>query len=126
MRADAERRLKVKLDTPHLVAISAAGPAGFRLYNQSPDAYRGYACLASSPTARQASTLNKDLRMLMINGTIDQRYPVEPLRRRAQRIQRRVPGLTFKTIEADHFILLTRREQTFETIRRFVTPTPTV
>ena len=52
MAADVKRRKSLDVQRPCLMAISAGGPAGFRLYNERPDRFSGYVALASAPSRR--------------------------------------------------------------------------
>ncbi len=119
MLADAEGRLGIPLKRPWLMAISAGGRGGFLLYNQQPDLFQGYVCLASVP--EYPTALRKDLRVLMINGTRDPMVPIEIARRQAGLAKRNVTSLSYKEIESDHFFILSRRAETFKEIRNFMT-----
>jgi predicted esterase len=120
MLADAERRTGVSLRTPWLMAISAGGPRGFTIYNQDPGAFAGYVCLASAPETTAARSLRNDLRILMVNGTLDQSFPIAYVRQQAALVRSRVPSLVTKEIPSDHFFLLAEQEQTFKTVKEFM------
>jgi len=120
MLADARRRLGVRLRTPWLMAISAGGRGGFRIYNRMPKAFAGYVCLASIPGTSVARRLRRDLKILMLNGTTDDMLPISLARKQAELARQAVPKLSAKEIEGDHFFLLSNREETFGAIRAFM------
>ena len=113
---DASRRLDVKLSRPWLVALSAGGPAGFAAYGAAPQRFRGFICLASRPNAGQIESLPRDANVLMLNGTRDDRFPVTAVRDRVQRQTCGMKSFRLMEIDADHFFLLTRTEETFALI----------
>jgi len=119
MLRNAERRTGAIINSPLLVGISAAGPAGFRIYNANPTAFCGYVCLASAPNSASITNLLKSLRILMINGTTDDMAPIAEVRSRAALARTCVPSLETKELPADHFFLLTRRAETCALIRNF-------
>lgn len=106
--------------TSWLMALSAGGPGGFRLYNRSPQRYHGYVCLASMPTLNSLEELDRDLKILMINGTQDTRFPIGRVRHRAHYLARRLPGFSLQEIDSDHFFLLSRLPSLTATLRDYI------
>lgn len=120
MIADAEKRLGQKIQTPWLIGLSAGGRAGFRLYNHSPEKYLGFVCLANAPETVVARNLHPNLRVLMLNGNEDRMVPIAVARHQAAIARKRVPRLQFKSIDGDHFFLLSKREETGRILRTFM------
>ncbi len=120
MLADAERRLGIDLGKPWLMAISAGGRGGFRIYNETPTAFSGYVCLAAVPGASVVRDLRPDLKILMLNGTTDAMVPIAIARKQAEAAKRKLPTLRSQEIAGNHFFLLSQREKTFGTIRAFM------
>ena len=120
MLADAETRLDAKIDRPWLMAVSAGGRAGFRIYNQMHDRFLGYIALASAPESTAARSLRKDLRILMLNGRNDRMVPLATARNQAALARRRARGLQFKEIDGDHFFMLNRRREAFAMVKSFM------
>ena len=114
--ADAGRRLGVSIRRPWLVALSAGGPAGFDFYDRSPERFRGLICLASCPQPDQIATIKPGLKILMINGVRDDRFPIATVR---QTIAPLHPQ-TVELEDADHFFLLTDRERTIRLMKNFL------
>jgi poly(3-hydroxybutyrate) depolymerase len=123
MLADAERRLGVRLEKPWLSAVSAGGRGGFRVYNERPDAFAGYICLASLPGTSVARRLRRDLNILMINGTADRMVPIVMARKQAELAKQRLPTLATAEIDGNHFFLLSKRAETFSTMKAFMKTT---
>ena len=120
MLRDAERRVGTPLTTPWLMAISAGGRGGFRIYNANPNSFTGFICLAAAPDTAIVTNLNPRLRVQMINGTRDDLMPVRIARTQVTRARRRVPGLKLYEFDTDHFFFLTRRTDTFRLIKKFM------
>ena len=120
MLSDAEHCLGTPLGKPWLMAISAGGPAGFRIYNELPATFSGYVCLASLPRTSIARRLQSDLKILMLNGTTDAMVPIALARKQAELARQAVPTLTNEEIAGNHFFLLSNQEETFGTIKAFM------
>jgi predicted esterase len=106
--------------TPWLFALSAGGPAGFSFYNDTPDQFNGLICLASCPTVEQAAILKPQLRVLMLNGSKDDRFPIEQVRATILPFRSRLQHFKANEIDSDHFFLLTASEETFRQIKSFM------
>jgi len=120
MLADAEARLKVPLQGPWLMGISAGGRGGFPIYNAMDERFQGFVCIANAPTKADANRLERDLRILMINGTKDAMVPEEIARKHARLVKARVPVFRYRTIDADHFFLLEKPVESTKLIRTFM------
>lgn len=120
MLADAKRRTGAGLGKPWLMAISAGGRGGFSIYNQLPETFSGYVCLASLPGTSVARRLRRDLKILMLNGTADAMVPIALARKQAELARQAVPALSIEEIEGNHFFILSKREETFGTIKTFM------
>lgn len=120
MLKDVKRRRSLAPRRPCLMAISGGGPAGFRLYNAAPDRFACYVSIASAPSLATVPALKKDLRILMVNGKKDAGFPVAVVQSIAGKIAERLPHFRIQLVDADHFFLLSKREETFRTIRAFL------
>ncbi len=119
--ADFEARHPgVAIDDPWLIALSAGGPAGFRLYNAAPDDFAGFVCLASAPLGLRARDFKRDLNIYMLNGATDDRIDIDDVRQMAKQFQRQIPGLKYQELPGDHFFMLTDRKETFERVRSYM------
>ncbi|MBN1671458.1 MAG: hypothetical protein JXR37_10520 [Kiritimatiellae bacterium] len=120
MLADAERRLGVTIREPWLFAISAGGRGGFVIYSQLQTVFSGYVCLAAAPEDAVIPQLRSTMNVVMINGTEDRMVPVAVARRQAAAARQRIPSLVMEEMKGDHFFLLSRREETFAIVRRYM------
>ncbi len=123
--ADVERRLNVGPTKPWLMGISAGGPAAFAIYNDEPDRFAGLVCIATCPDIRDVAKAKPELKVLMLNGIIDDRFPIEYVRHVRSQLLLRLPGLKIREIpNADHFFMLTMPDKTFSLIKDFIEPQP--
>lgn len=121
MLSHAERRLKIRLGTPWLMGISAGGRGGFAIYNDTPNQFHGFVCIANAPRTAVAKKLRPNLRILMINGTEDSLVPEPVARRQARLAHQRVPLFRYNRIDkGSHFFLLERPKETYEKIDKFM------
>jgi len=121
MLAHAERRLKIRLGKPWLMGISAGGRGGFPIYNDMPDRFRAFVCLANAPRTVDAIKLRPALRILMINGTNDSLVPEPVARRQARLAHKRVRLFRYNRIDkGSHFFLLERPKETYGKINTFM------
>src|SRR5205807_2475525 len=106
---------------PWLMAISAGGPAAFTIYNSAPTKFSGLVSLASSPEPSDIAAARGNVRILMINGAKDDRFPIEYVRDAVSQLRPRVSGLDYEELAgADHFFLLTRPEKAFAVMKDFM------
>ena len=120
MYKDVQRKRSLSIRKPCLMAISAGGPAGFRLYNEHPDRFSGYVSIASAPPLKVVPTLNDDLKILMVNGKRDSGFRIAHVQGIASKLTKRLPHFEFHALDGDHFFLLSKREETFRLIKAFV------
>jgi len=120
MLADVKRRRSLAIRKPCLMAISGGGPAGFRLYNEAPERFSCYVSIASAPSLATVGALKKDLRILMVNGKKDTGFPIAVVESIADKLARRLPPFRLHVIDGDHFFLLSKRKETFRTIKAFL------
>ena len=111
MYKDVKQRTKFSIRKPCLMGISAGGPAGFRLYSEQPDRFACYVSIASAPSRANVSALKKGLKILMVNGRHDSRFPIARVEPLAAEATRRAPGLQFHVVDGDHFFMLSKREE---------------
>ena len=120
MYKDVKRRKSFSVRKPCLMAISAGGPAGFRLYNAKPDRFACYVSLASAPALKIVPELKDNLKILMINGKQDSGFKVTYVESLASKMAERLPHFQLHVVDGDHFFLLSKREETFRIIKKFV------
>ncbi len=118
---DAQTHLGVKLNKPSwLIALSAGGPAGFAFYNDTPTRFAGLIALATCPDPKQVPELRHDLKVLMLNGTADDRYSIARVREIVRPIANRSTGWECREMESDHFFLLTKSGAMFDLVHDFM------
>jgi surfactin synthase thioesterase subunit len=120
MYQDVKQQKSLSIRKPCLMAISAGGPAGFRLYNEHPDRFACLVSLASAPPGASVPALKKDLRILMVNGKQDSGFRIAQVRAIASRLSEKLPHFQFNELEGDHFFLLSQRAETFRVIKAFL------
>jgi hypothetical protein len=118
--ADVKRRKSLTVRRPCLMAISAGGPAGFRLYNQRPDGFSCCVAIASAPSQAIVPQLKSDLKILMVNGKQDSRFPLAAVQSITTQLAQRLPHFRLHVLDGDHFFLLAKREETFRVIKEFL------
>jgi pimeloyl-ACP methyl ester carboxylesterase len=116
MVSEIQKQFSIKIRKPLLIAISAGGPTGFRIYNNNPNHFSGYVSIASSPNASTAKKLKKDLKILMLNSKQDKRFPIEKVKARLSQS----PTFKFVEIDGDHFFFLTQRNKCGKIIKDFL------
>lgn len=116
----ANRYPDVKLNKPWLFALSAGGPAGFRIYNEAPAEFAGFVCLASAPLGLRADDFRSDLNIYMLNGATDDRIDIKDVRKMVGQFQKRIPSLQYEEVPGDHFFMLTDREDCFSRIKAYM------
>ena len=109
---------------PTLMALSGAGPAAFNWYAQHQDQWAGLISLASAPDRSLNRRFTATCRLLMINGTLDRRFPIRSVRLAARSLQRRKVNVQAEELEADHFLMLTHAESVRKLLRPFVLSRP--
>lgn len=115
------QRFDIADKKPWLMPISAGGPAGFSIYSAAPVKFSGLICLASCPEEMDIAALRGNMKILMVYGAKDDRFPVEHVRAAVAKLRERVRRLSATEFAAaDHFFLLTMPKETFEAIREFI------
>jgi pimeloyl-ACP methyl ester carboxylesterase len=120
MYSDVKRRESLAIRAPCLMAISAGGPGGFRLYNEAPRRFSCLVSLAAAPSSRVLPTLKPELKVLMVNGKHDSGLPISVVQSVADRLAERLARFQFHIVDSDHYFLLTKRQETFRVIKAFV------
>jgi predicted esterase len=119
MYKDVKRRKSLSIRKPWLMAISAGGPAGFRLYNENPDRFACLVSLASAPPGASVAALKVNLRILMVNGKQDSGFRIAQVRTVASKLSKRLSHFQFHELDGDHFFLLSQRAETFRVVKAF-------
>jgi pimeloyl-ACP methyl ester carboxylesterase len=120
MYKDVKRKRPLSIHKPCLMAISAGGPAGFRLYNEHPDRFSCYVSIASAPPLAMVPALKADLKILMVNGKQDSGFRIAHVQSIASKLAGRLPHFQIHVLDGDHFFLLSKREETFRVIKAFL------
>jgi pimeloyl-ACP methyl ester carboxylesterase len=120
MCKDVKRRKSLAVRRPSLMAISAGGPAGFRLYHEQPNRFSSFVSIASAPSRAIVPKLEKDLTILMVNGKKDAGFPIAGVQSIAESLAERLPNFRMHVVDGDHFFLLSHREETFRVIKAFL------
>jgi predicted esterase len=120
MYKDVKRKRSLAIPRPCLMAISAGGPAGFRLYNEHPDRFSCLVSLASAPPLKAVPELNDKLKILMVNGKQDSGFRIAHVQLLASKLSQRLPHFEFHVVDADHFFLLSKREETFRVVKAYL------
>ncbi len=120
MLTDVQRRLKMDVEVPWLMGISAGGRGGFRIYNEAPDAFQGFVCIANAPESKVVGNLRPNLQVLMLNGSEDEMVPVNIARQYAQVVKSKVSNFQYSEIPGSHFFMLSDPEKCFDVIRKFM------
>jgi pimeloyl-ACP methyl ester carboxylesterase len=120
MQKDLLRRRRITLGKPWLMGISAGGPKGFQLYDAQPQRFAGYVSVASTPPLVLVRKMKPELRILMLNGKLDKGFRPEHAQWVADQLSPRLPHFQLHLIDADHFLMLSKREETFRAIKDFM------
>jgi pimeloyl-ACP methyl ester carboxylesterase len=120
MYQDVKQKRSLSIRNPCLMAISAGGRAGFRLYNEHPDRFSCYVSLASAPSLASVPKLKDDLRILMVNGKQDRDFGIAHVQSIASKLSPRLPHFQIEVLDGDHYFLLSKREETFRAIKAFL------
>jgi pimeloyl-ACP methyl ester carboxylesterase len=120
MYKDVKLKRPVSIHKPYLMAISAGGPAGFRLYNEKPDRFSCYVSIASAPSFGVVPVLKDNLKILMLNGRQDSGFRIARVQPIASKLAERLPHFQFHVVDGDHFFFLSKREDTFRIIKAFL------
>jgi len=121
MVQDMQRKKSLSIRAPCLMAISAGGPAGFRLYHEQPERFACYVSIASAPPPLIVPRLQSGLKILMVNGRQDSGFRIAGVQSIAAQLAERLPRFHFHVIDGDHFFLLSKRAETFRAIKAFLT-----
>ena len=120
MYKDVLQKKSFSIRKPCLMAISAGGPAGFRLYNAQPDRFSSYVSIASAPSTIIVPALKENLKILMVNGRQDSGFRIARVQSIASKLAERLPYFQSHVLDGDHFFLLSKREETFRVIKAFL------
>jgi pimeloyl-ACP methyl ester carboxylesterase len=117
----AERTLGHSIARPTLLGLSAGGFGAVRIYAQAPGRYRSLIVLAAFPPEDALNRFDKRMSVYFLAGSRESYVAsgqfergMRSLRSRGARIESRILQ------EADHFFLLSRREETLGIIRSWL------
>ena len=68
--------------------------------------------------------LKNDLKILMVNGRQDSRFPLSAVQSLTEPLAQRLPHFRLHVLDGDHFFLLSKREETFRAIKAFLEKKP--
>jgi surfactin synthase thioesterase subunit len=106
------------------MSISGGGAISFQIYNTNAVWFTDLIILASTPANETIPQLRKDLTILMINGTQDNRFPIEIVRERAELVKHQVAKLTLVELPGDHFFFLSKTQEWRTAIRKHANYSP--
>lgn len=104
-----------------LIALSQGGPAGFRFLESHPTRVRKYIPIVTSPTKYQINTVPPKSNIFMINGKKDSGFDFNWIQYVYKKFSQN-NSITFNhhVFDDDHFILLTRENEVFRLLRKFI------
>ncbi len=103
---DIQQRYSITIRKAHLMSISGGGAISFQVYSSNSVWFTDLVVLASMPASQAIPRLRSDLNILMVNGTLDNRFPIEVVRKQFERVKQKVAGTSFAELPADHFFFL--------------------
>ena len=120
MYKDVKRRHALDIRKACLLAISAGGPAGFWIYNQHPNRFSCLVSLASAPSPGVVPARKRGPENPHDQRRDDSGFRISKVQSTADKIAARLQHFEFHVVEGDHFFLLSKREETFKTIKAFL------
>ncbi len=103
---DIQQRYSITIRKSHLMSISGGGAISFQIYSTNSVWFTDLVVLASMPDGQTIPQLRNDLTILMINGALDDRFPIEIVRDRVGLVKQQVGKTSFVELPADHFFFL--------------------
>lgn len=105
---DIRQRFRIAISTAHLMSISGGGAISFEIYNSNHWWFSDLTVFASMPRNHAIRSFREDLKILMINGSKDSRFPISNVQRSFATLKNRVPGANLETIDSDHFFFISQ------------------
>ena len=118
--SDFGKKISICERKPWLMGISAGGYSVFRFYANGHNSFQGGVSIASLCPDNLISKLNKDMKLLMINGDREQGMSVELLKNHFNSISRKVDNFESELVDGTHFFLFTKEERVGEIIQDFI------
>ena len=123
--AAASKRLGLPLTKRSLVGLSAGGYGACQLYVAAAQGFSQFICLACCPPANTVGRYPRDAQPRFLSGGDEPFVTSGDFQRIAELVRRSCPGVEAATIPgADHFFLLTHREETVAYLRRWLAMGP--
>jgi pimeloyl-ACP methyl ester carboxylesterase len=117
----AEKKLGHETKSPVLIGLSAGGFGACRIYAQLPKQFSRLVVLAAYPPNETLGRFNKGMSVRFLAGAKEDYVQSGLFGRDMQSIRPRVGDLQFQTVpDANHFFLLSKKEQTLKILRSWL------
>jgi hypothetical protein len=123
MRKDAMKRLGIEKHgvKPWLLALSDGGAKASDIYRENMKDYAGLVLIATEMSSTSAGKLGADGVVMMLNGSIDRRFPIRKIRAQVKAVRKRVKGFRFVEIKGgDHYFMMMKEKRCFDEIKKFI------
>jgi pimeloyl-ACP methyl ester carboxylesterase len=119
--AAAEQKLGHAIARPTLIGLSAGGFGAVRIYTRSPERFRGLVVLAAYPPEDTMNSFDKRMSAYFLAGSRESYVASGQFARSMRSLRSRGVTIESSTLrDADHFFLLSRREETLKIIRSWL------
>lgn len=123
--AAVSKQLRLPLTRRSLVGLSAGGYGACQLYVAAPQGFSQFICLACSPPPDTVGRYPRDAQPRFLSGGDEPFVTSGEFLHTTGLIRKSCPGVEAATIPgADHFFLLTHREETTAYLRRWLAVRP--
>ena len=113
-----EKNLRQPIKAPVLIGLSAGGFGACRIYTQSPKQFSRLIVLAAYPPNETLGHFNKQMHVRFLVGAKEDYVQSGFFGRYMQSIHPRPSDLEFQIVpDADHFFMLSKKEQTLKILR---------
>lgn len=115
---DISERFAITIGRSHLMSISGGGAISFEIYSADVAWFSDLVVFSSMPRGLAIPQLKEELKVLMINGSQDVRFPIDAVRGSAAALKRTVPEASLVELPADHVLFLSHVSQWRAAVRR--------
>lgn len=121
----AERRLGHSIGPPGLIGLSAGGFGAVRVYTRAPERFRSLIVLAAFPPEDAFNSFEKRMTAYYLAGSRESYVASGQFERGMRSLRSRGASIESRILlDADHFFLLSRREETLGIIRVWLDSPP--
>lgn len=115
------KRKGFELARPHLLGLPAGGFAACGVYAQQPEAFAQLICIAAYPGDQDLPKIGKGTRVRFVAGAHEPFVASGDFQRRLRVVQSQGADIEAATVrDADHFFLLTHREETMTLLKKWL------